>query len=174
MQSLAVQSDQLIKTIEGFKASSTAPFVHGTDFAGYVYIDKNPKRLCVVFKNLAYKLFNPESIIDVNIVENNSTVSNTGNQIGRAIVGGVLLGGAGAVIGGLTAGNSIVDDLRVVVHLNDFDCHTIELNCLTTPNIKRNSPDYQKVINAANSWYGLFNVLMHSNDQNNNIHNVQN
>lgn len=166
VQSLAVQSDNLVKTIEGFRASSATKFVTGIELAGFIYVDQTSKRLCVVSKNLTYKLFKPKDIIDVSIAENNSVIEETKitNQIGRAVVGGVLLGGVGAIIGGLTSNksNSVnVDSLHVVMHLNDFEHHTIMLNCLPIKT-QRNSPAYQNAINVANSWYGVLNVLMHS------------
>lgn len=66
----------------------------------------------------------------------NSTATskaNTGNMVGRAIVGGVLLGGAGAVIGGSTAKRN-----TIIEHGTDTSIHhkEIEHNYTVTITVK--------------------------------------
>jgi len=161
----AIKADKLVGGIDGFVATSVTKYVIGQNLGGFMYIDTNALQICVVpFGSEKYKIFKPADILDVKIVEDNSTISETkiGGQVGRAVVGGVLFGNVGAVVGGLSSNKKnsvIVDNLQVVIHFNDFDCHTIILNCLAGINVKRNSPEHIAAINVSNSWYGMLNVF---------------
>ena len=67
------------------------------------------------------------------------TKTSTGSMIGRAVVGGVLTGGVGAVIGGATADKKTVAvpksydrtvySYRVIVSTNLLACPTIKIDC---------------------------------------------
>lgn len=61
--------------------------------------------------------YNFEELADVQLIEDISTSetntiqkSNTGNTIGRAVIGGVIAGGVGAVIGGVTSKKEMVSN----------------------------------------------------------------
>ncbi len=161
----ARKSDKIVSSIDGFKATSATRYVVGDKIGGFLYVDKNSLQLCIVpFGGNTYKMFNPSDLIDVKVVEDNSTITETkvGGQIGKAVVGGVLFGGVGAVVGGLSSNKNnsvIVNSLRVVIHLNDFDCHTVTLNCLANINVRRDSQEYRAAVDIADNWYGLLNVF---------------
>lgn len=50
----------------------------------------------------ATKLYEYDDIVSYSLIEDNKTITKGGASIGRAVVGGVLFGGVGAVIGGTT------------------------------------------------------------------------
>ncbi len=52
-----------------------------------------------------FQLIDLNNVIDVQIIEDNQVINKVSNSsmIGRALVGGVLTGGVGAVIGGNTS-----------------------------------------------------------------------
>ncbi|MDF2633132.1 MAG: hypothetical protein K0R78_6 [Pelosinus sp.] len=161
VHSLAVQSDNVVAQIDGFRASSACAIVNGIDLSGFLYVDQESRRFCIVSTNLSYKLFEPKDILDVSIVENNPTITETKitDQISRALSGGV-----GSLIGSLTGNktNSVtVNTLHVVMHVNDLEHHTVMINCLPVKT-QRNSPEYQNAINIANSWLDALNALLPS------------
>src|SRR5690606_14697946 len=49
------------------------------------------------------KVYPYSSIMSCEIIEDGETIYRKSNTLGRAVVGGVIAGGVGAVIGGLTA-----------------------------------------------------------------------
>ena len=81
-------------------------------------------------------------IIQVDLITDDRTVArNQGSALGRAAVGGVLFGGAGAVVGALSAGSSVTAktaadkiSLRVIT---DVDSYTVTF--LSIANIKERS-----------------------------------
>lgn len=82
-----------------------APVFHGEN--GSLYVQRDSDRVAVICGDKAPFLGTRADILDVQIVEDGTTVSVTKRKgvIGRAIVGGVALGGVGAIVGGLSAGS---------------------------------------------------------------------
>ena len=71
----------------------------------YMFImDEFFKVLVIITRYGGYKLINYSDIIEVSYEENGTSIytKSAGRTVGGAIVGGVLMGGAGAVVGGLS------------------------------------------------------------------------
>lgn len=154
VHNLAVQSDNIVAQIDDFRASSACAIVNGIDLSGFLYVDQESRKFCIVSTNMSYKIFEPKDILDVSIVENIPTITDTKTtkQIVRAFVGRLT---------GNKTNPLNVDTLYVVMHVNDLEHHTIMINCLPAKT-QRNAPEYENAINVANSWHGLLNVLMTS------------
>ena len=84
----------------------------------------------------------------------------TGNMVKRAVVGGLLFGGAGAVIGGVTAKKPSIskqDDDKVVHNYTVF----INVNSMSNPVI---SVNVGKDVHKANEIVSLINVIIYNRD----------
>lgn len=73
-----------------------------------------------------FQLIDLNNVIDVEIIEDNQVINKVSNSsmIGRALVGGVLTGGVGAVIGGNTAKSKVTNTVKVIslrFRMNDID-----------------------------------------------------
>lgn len=73
-----------------------------------VAIDTKARRVCFFihqYPNLEARVFNAQDILEVELNEDGTQVTktSTGGVVGRALVGGAISGGIGAVIGGTTA-----------------------------------------------------------------------
>ena len=68
-------------------------------------------------------IYKYETVKGYEVLENDSVVGKSGGfGIGRAITGGILFGGVGAVVGGVTKKGktkSIIEQLRIKIELND-------------------------------------------------------
>lgn len=88
-----------------------------------------------------------------------STKTNTGSAVQRAAVGGLLLGGVGAIIGGNTAKKETITQVD-----NDKLIHNytilININNLSTPIIKINLGQDDETVN---NIMGLMNVIVNRN-----------
>ena len=82
-------------------------------------------------------------IINIELVDNekqifqkqsSTTKVSTGNMLGRAVVGGVLLGGVGAIIGGATAKKETIINAPEVHTTHDYNIY-ITVNSLSNPHI---------------------------------------
>ena len=108
------------------------------------------------------------SILSCNLSDNSKTIkgkstiqtkTNTGNMAKRAVVGGVILGGAGALAGGVTAkkdgtiiheDDKIVHDYTILVNIDSLSTPVIRLQCGTNGTL-------------VNDIVGLLNVIINRN-----------
>lgn len=100
-----------------------APVFHGEN--GSLYVQRDSDRVAIICGDKAPFLGKRADILDVQVVEDGTTVSVTKRKgiIGRAIVGGVAFGGVGAIVGGLSAGSettsrNIVSKIDVIATMS--------------------------------------------------------
>ena len=98
-----------------------------------VKIDENNEKVAYISKN-GSRVFSYDDIIKVELQENGQTVSqkSTTRTIGGAILGGVLAGGAGAIVGGLSGASTQrrkVTSIVVKVTLRDVADPTVNIVC---------------------------------------------
>lgn len=102
-----------------------------------VVINDKTKKIFINSKEYGFNDILGYSVQDNSVTihsESTSTAkTNTGSMIGRAAVGGVLLGGAGAVIGGATAKKDIQNSGFSSTVLHDYSV-VITVNNITSPN----------------------------------------
>lgn len=107
------------------------------------------------------KIFNFEDIIDCELLENNSTVTST-KSLGKAIAGGVLAGGVGAIIGGVTGkkvANGICNKLDIKITINDLKKPCIYAHLIQKP-IKQKSSEYKRAYKQAQDILSLMQVVI--------------
>lgn len=121
---------QVLSEIEDFTISKK---IEG--FGGYYIfaIDENNEKIALVTQTAKY-VVNFSDIIGVELIEDGSTISkkSTGRTIGGAIVGGVLAGGTGTIVGGLSGSStqkSKVSSVSVKIMLRSFDNPSLLVNC---------------------------------------------
>lgn len=118
-------------------------------------------------RNLA-KQYRFEQILEVSVLENGNTITTTSrrSQIGGALVGGLVAGGVGALIGGLSGEKKSVEKLesiqiKVIVDDNVRPVYTFQFN---DGEVERNSDEYNKIINIVNHWHALLLKTMKQNE----------
>ena len=117
------------------------------------------------------KVYDFDDILDCNIkdephVEKASvtfkTTTSSGSMLGRAVVGGILTGGVGAIIGGVTAkkktvavplgSDKTIHDFTVVININDLSSPIVYVRCGSDEML-------------ANEVFGLINVIIHKKEE---------
>lgn len=134
--------------------------------------DEHASQICFLStenKVVETRIFSKSDIIECEVIEDGQSItkSATSNMIKRAVVGDILLGPAGAIIGGVTARRSRVDtvnriELRVMV--NDPSRPLRVITFLATPQ-KKGSPQYKEAIAKAQHWHALVSLLIRQADQ---------
>lgn len=102
----------------------------------YYIAISNTREQLVVFcfgKKIIRKIINFDSIISVEVFENGKTTytKSTSRTIGGAIIGGILAGGAGAIIGGTTGKTTKeqkINSLKIKILLRDVDNPTYTID----------------------------------------------
>ncbi|MCJ0919614.1 SHOCT domain-containing protein [Mammaliicoccus sciuri] len=117
------------------------------------------------------KVFNYDDLISVKIIEDSVTVSKTnrGSQIIGAGIGGALLGGTGAIIGGLSGtktGSTEIKDITLRIVINDDINSVFDLPFLERKYpIKKTSNQYTKAINSIYSWHSILTKIIENEDK---------
>jgi len=108
--------------------------------------------------SIDYVEFN--KIIDCEIMEDNTTIMKGG--IGRAIVGGVLAGGVGAIVGAGTRGSSdVVKNLAIRIITNDIS-NSMVMITLIKSDTKRDSAFYKNCMASAQGIYSTIVSILNS------------
>lgn len=159
--------DQVLQQIEGFNPVASRL---GSDGKTGIAIDAERREMC--FLTRAGPTFLSERIpyamvLSSEICEDGTTLSKTnrGSQLAGAAVGGVLLGGLGAIVGGLSGSSRTVETVRkleLVVTVNDAANPMRRLVFLEGTETKRNSMLYKLVSDAAQEWHARISVAVHN------------
>jgi hypothetical protein len=84
-----------------------------------IFIDATKRKFAFINYYGFFKYYDFNNVVDCEIIEDNSTIMKGG--VGRAVVGGVLAGGVGAIVGASTRSSSdIVRMLEVKIVLDDI------------------------------------------------------
>lgn len=120
--------DSMVSSIDGFTPSRT---VLDYENRYRVLVDDTSKRVCIITNGELY-VFEFDKIISVELIEDGKTISSKSaiRTIGGALVGGVLAGGAGAIVGGLsgkTKTTTKISSISVKVMIRDFVIPSINI-----------------------------------------------
>lgn len=133
----------------------------------YFYIDENHKKWTIpqgLLKNkiIQSKIYNYTDILDFELIEDGNSVSKGG--IGRAIVGGALFGGIGAIVGATTGHKQkqTCSILQIKIILNSMNS-PIEYITLINTEIKKSSNTYKLSFNIAQQILSVLQIICESN-----------
>ena len=161
----ARQTEQLVRSLPDFSADNVC--VSTYDQHGLA-IDTTRGILMLIGKGRIRRV-GFEKIVSAEIVEDNvSLITTKKGGLGRVVVGGLLAGGVGAIVGGLTGTqrsktSTGVRRVDLVVLVDDFNNPRHSVTFLTWPGeegLKRNSAIYTQAIQKAQLWQGRITVAM--------------
>ncbi len=107
---------------------------------------------------LVSAVYSYDNIINFELMEDNKSIA--GGGIGRAIVGGALFGGVGAIVGGVT-GRRITDtcnSLKLKITLNDMAIPAVYVDFINSAT-KKDSPTYKAAFAAAQECLSTFQLI---------------
>lgn len=104
---------------------------------GFIEFDDNQEKFIILTSILGRKksdnIYNYSDIIDFELLEDGDSVAKGG--LGRALVGGALFGGTGAIVGGVTGkrkNKGVCNSLRIKITMNDIKFPTAYINFIET------------------------------------------
>lgn len=135
----------------------------------YIEFDENNRQWLIPDgfngKKVNPKIYNFDDIVGFELLEDGDSITKGG--IGRAIVGGALLGGVGAIVGGVTGKKktkSVVNSLRVKITVNDTSKPTIYVNLLNSKT-KTNSFIYKVSYTSAQEILSMLSVITENQNE---------
>lgn len=151
---------------EGFK--SDICYVNRNNLMGLAIDNTNNQILLYDHPQKSVMPFN--NLIATEVLEDGVSVSRTnrGSQLIGAAVGGVLLGGAGAIIGGLSGSTTSSDRvkkviLRVVtddIQRPNFDMVFLDVSATNKKGIEKSDPKYKEAIENAAAWHSRLTTIL--------------
>lgn len=137
--------------------------------------DNKNKKICFfgvgVNQTKESHVYNYNKILQCEIVVDNETTlkQSTSGTVGRAILGGVLTGGVGAIIGGVTGAKKQKEtiqniDLKIII---DDSMNPIFKVNFFSGNTPKNSIEYKNVYSKAEKWHAVLAGLIKQGDKEN-------
>lgn len=129
----------------------------------YVEFDDDQKKWLVLSEVLGSRkkstVYNYSDIIDFELLEDGESVAQGG--LGRALVGGALFGGAGAIVGGVTGKRKqkgVCNSLEIKVTVNDMNNPAVFIKFITSPT-KRNGFLFKSAYKDAQECLSVFQLI---------------
>lgn len=136
----------------------------------HLFIVDNLFKVLVIITSSTYEVFKFSDIIEVSYEENGDQLytKSVGRTIGGAVVGGVLMGGAGAVIGGLSGAskqNKEVKNMDIKILLRNtnrpsYVLHFKETNKILKTKEAQDKKLYEAYIKNANQAKEILSIII--------------
>ena len=159
----AVTLQSAVPTETALKSSPILSFSPTRKIGNYFAVDENA-RLWMIGKGLIPTFNNAmpycyDDIIDFELLEDGSSIVKGG--VGRAIVGGVLFGGVGAIVGGATGkkkAKQICTSLSIKITINNM-AHPVEYIKIITTETPKSSFVYKSSYQVAQEIISLLQLI---------------
>lgn len=137
-----------------------------------ISVDSERRKVCLTSlsdKTPRHRIISYKDLLSVELIQDGHSISKTSrtSQVGNALLGGVLLGGVGAVIGALTSASTtkgLVTNLKLEIVVNDENSPVFSVN-FQNINSKENGPTHEGSLKKAREWMGRLNVLIKLADE---------
>lgn len=140
--------------------------MEGCIFAQQICFNDQEKKCYILSDNLQEGVIetNYSDIIEFDLLEDGASVSSGG--LGRAVVGGLLLGGVGAIVGGITGSKkakNICNKLVLKLTVKNHPTPTIFIN-FVIKEIKTKSKEYEYAYNQAQQCLSKLQLICNERD----------
>lgn len=168
-------NNQVIEKLNELNFSATKKYYDPVYKGPYkaIAIDSVNKKIALILKS-GYRIFSYRDILESKIIEDGEEITTTSrsSQVGRALVGGVLAGGVGAIIGGVGAKqkhSSDVNKITLKIVVNDIEYPAFKIEFLKLKDfetkVKKDDDRYKEAISEANKWHDIISVLIRQADE---------
>lgn len=162
-----------IQTIEDFTVTQK---VFGCDGKSGIAFDDAKGAICLVIHEgglVSKRVLQTSDLLAVELFEDGNSITKTvrSSQVGGALLGGLALGGVGAIIGGLsgktkTSNKISAVDLRITVNDVSKPLHDV---AFINFEVEKTSLVYKQAIQQARHWAGVLDVLIKRADASSNV-----
>ncbi len=121
--------------------------------------------ICYIFPVEKTDFIKFTDIIECEIIEDSNTIMKGG--VGRAVVGGVLAGGIGAVVGANTrASQNVTNSLQIRIVTKNINRSLYTINIITAET-QKDSKEYKEAMNFANDVYATITSIINNSEKSN-------
>jgi len=140
-----------------------------TKILGKLQIDDTNKTWLIdnrnIFNKTISKIYNYSDIVDFELLEDGESIASGG--LGRALVGGVLFGGVGAIVGGVTGtkkSKPICTNLKVKITTNNIN-NPVEYVDFINTSTKKDSIIYKTWFDLAQKCLSTLQLIVNENQE---------
>ena len=151
-------------------ASQIASFKATKAVGNFIQFDDRNRKFAIPKTNLIGKIkdlaiYDYSDILDYELIEDGNSISKGG--VGRAIVGGALFGGIGAIVGGSTGHKqkSTCSKLQVKITMNNMSYPTIYINFIEVET-KKDGLLYKQLYSSAQETMSLLDIVVQKKSDN--------
>lgn len=148
----------------------------------FIAVDENKRKIAIGgLENdtgkVNYKIINAKDIMGVEITENGKGLLSSSvnkNTLGMAAVGGLLFGGAGAIVGAISGSNakSKITEISLRIAIDNIKTPYVGINFLSQVTGK-GSDEHKQVLTNAEKWYGIISILLERESRKSNNNNIK-
>ena len=139
---------------------------------GGIAIDTQNQQIGILRNQLSQPSMIPyRDLLSSEIIEDGETVTKTsrGSQLGGVLIGGLALGGVGAIIGGLSGSSKSFDKvskIALMITINDVK-NPVHYVMFLDDGIarKKSHAAYKNAMGEAQKWHGKLKVVIHQADR---------
>jgi serine/threonine protein kinase len=161
---VAANMEREIRSSTGFSADDV--YVGPHDRHGLA-ID-NTRGLVMLIDSTRRRTVGFDRVVSAEVIEDNVTLMTTKKGFGGVVVGGLLAGGVGAIVGGLTArqktkSSAGVRSIALAIIVDDFNAPRHNVTFLKWPvekGLSKNSTLYRQTIEKAELWQSRLTLAM--------------
>ncbi len=132
-----------------------------------IAVDEGRNKICLInnyLGNIELDVLEYRDILSSEIFEDGVTITKTAraSQLGGALIGGLALGGVGAIIGGLSGLKTSSDEVNridLIITVNRTSNPIHKINFMNVEG-KKNGIIYNISMQQARHWHGLLEVLI--------------
>ena len=174
---MAITESGMVKDVFNYINASSLPRKKGEkstintrEIGNYLFLMDDFFKVLVLVGPDCHEIFNYSDIIQVSYEENGSQLytKSAGRTIGGAIVGGVLMGGAGAVVGGLSGAskqNKEIENMDIKILLRSTIRTSCVLHFKDVDRVLKTKEDadrklYEKYVKNANQAKDVLSVII--------------
>ncbi|GAK09594.1 SHOCT domain-containing protein [Geomicrobium sp. JCM 19038] len=131
----------------------------------FVAFDETQKKWATLSNGQLDRIYDYEDIVNFELLEDGNSVASGG--LGRALVGGALFGGTGAIVGGITGKKTtkaICSTLKIKVTMNNMSEPVIYINFIETKT-KKDSSSYKILFDSAQECLSILQLICEKADK---------
>ena len=146
-----------IKNLKNYQSSNMI-YSHNNNYA--LSIDNTNNKICIA-NTTTTKLYDYSDLLAAELIKDGESItkSERGSQVVGAVIGGILLGGAGAVIGGLSGKKTTTEVINSLELKLTFSNSTYGERFTFFRKTNKND-DTKSYIYKANRWMDLMNTII--------------
>ncbi|BBW93657.1 hypothetical protein PS1M3_37440 [Pseudoalteromonas sp. PS1M3] len=159
--------EKRIKGTDGFTV--TQFYIASTGNKGIAFDEANKKFAICSSEMKTTKTFSYQDILSAEIFYDGNTVTKTNrvSQIGGALIGGLALGGLGAVVGGLSGkkkSKKEIEKIELRIIVNDKESPVQDIIFLNTK-CKEWTPLFKESEKSVRHWFAIVSLLINEADK---------